>query len=107
MVEFLDTYLDDEGPPPPEGYPPNVRGIVIIVILLLSLVISMSFGAIRIYTKAFITRALGWDDCKSLERTMRTSQMTDCHIVDTCIITMVELLLPADSGRADIEWRTS
>ena len=67
MVEFLDTYPDDLGPPPPDGVGPNVRGIVFIVILLFSFVISTTFGGIRIYTKAFITRALGWDDRKSCE----------------------------------------
>lgn len=107
MVDFLDTYPEDIGPPPPEGYSPNVRGIVFIVILLLSFLIATSFGGIRIYTKAFITRALGWDDCKFHEGTMRISRMTDGHGVDTCIITMVDLLRPADSDRAEIGCRTS
>lgn len=64
MVDFLDEYVEEYGPPPPEGYSTNVRGIVYIVILILSLVIATSFGGIRVYTKAFITHALGWDDCK-------------------------------------------
>lgn len=67
MVDVLDTYPDAFDPPPPEGVGPNGRGIVFIIILLFSFVISTIFGGIRIYTKAFITRALGWDDRKSCE----------------------------------------
>lgn len=67
MGEFLDTWIEDFGPPPPEGVPPNVRGIVFIVILILALVISTAFASMRIYTKTFITHALGWDDRKSCE----------------------------------------
>lgn len=71
MVDFLDTYPEPLTPPPPGGVAPNDRGTAFIVIVLLTFVIAMTFGGIRIYTKAFITRALGWDDCTSRDGSMR------------------------------------
>ena len=75
MAEWLDTYVDAE---PPAGITPtfdkpNVRGIIFIVVCLLLFTMSTFFGGIRLYTKAFITRAIAWDDCKNvLERNVRS-----------------------------------
>lgn len=68
MAEFLDTYVHIDSPsnvlPNPDA--PNVRGIIFIVFCLLLFTTSTTFGGIRVYTKALITRAIGWDDCKNL-----------------------------------------
>lgn len=65
MAEWLDTYNEVE---PPSGITPNfdkpnTRGIAFIVVCLLLFTISTIFCGMRVYTKAFITRAVGWDDC--------------------------------------------
>lgn len=74
MAEWLDTYVDEE---PPSGitptFGPNVRGIAFIVVCLLLFTISTMFAGIRLYTKALVTRAMGWDDCENLlERHVRS-----------------------------------
>lgn len=55
-------------PPPPAGVTPNfdkrnINGLILIVISLVMMLLAMTFTIIRIYTKAILTRALGWDDC--------------------------------------------
>ena len=54
--------------PPPAGVTPNfdkhnVNGLIFIVISLVMVLLALTFTIIRIYTKAILTRALGWDDC--------------------------------------------
>lgn len=65
MTDFLDTKWDRVVIPPgvtPDYHKPNTRGILFIVLCLLLFTISTTFGAMRVYTKAFITHAMGWDD---------------------------------------------
>ena len=68
MTAWLDTYIEWEVPPGLTANfdKPNARGIVFIVLCLFLLICSTTFGGIRVYTKAFITRAMGWDDCEIL-----------------------------------------
>ena len=68
MANFLDTYAPVHPPPNvlPNPDAPNPRGIIFIVICLLLFTISIIFVGVRLYTKAFITRAIGWDDCENL-----------------------------------------
>ena len=68
MTSFLDQYADL--PPPPPGYTadfhrPNHNVAIFIFVSLLGLVLAITFVAMRFYTKAKLTRSIGWDDCKS------------------------------------------
>lgn len=67
MVEWLDVFFEMDLPPgvTRDYDTPNVRGITFIVICISFFMISTTFGGIRIYTKAIITRAMGWDDCEN------------------------------------------
>ena len=65
---FLDTF--PEPIPPPEGIEanfdaPNTNGTVYIVIAVIGMLLATLFTLVRIYTKAILTRSLGWDDCKA------------------------------------------
>lgn len=51
----------------PNYYGPNVNGTVYIVVTVIGLVLATTMTLIRLYTKAFIKRHLGWDDCKHLD----------------------------------------
>ena len=67
---WLDTYYEED---PPPGYTrdynsPNVRGTATIAIYPILFLLATVSGGVRIYTKAFITRALGWDDCKNMSK---------------------------------------
>lgn len=64
---FLDTIPDPL--PPPEGIEanydaPNTNGTTFIIIAVIGILLATLFTAVRIYTKAVLTRSLGWDDCK-------------------------------------------
>ena len=53
--------------PPPAGVTPNynkhnVNSPIFIVISLAMMLLALTFTIIRTYTKAILTRALGWDD---------------------------------------------
>lgn len=65
--DFLDTIT--EPIPPPEGIEanfdgPNSNGTAYIVIAVIGILLATFFTAVRIYTKAILTRSLGWDDCE-------------------------------------------
>lgn len=67
MTSFLDQYAD--APPPPPGYTAdfhrtNHNAAIFIVVSLVGLVLAVAFVAMRIYTKAILTRSMGWDDCR-------------------------------------------
>lgn len=58
---------------PPDGVTPdfnspNPLGALYIAIATCLLIISTMFVAMRLYTKIFLTRSPGWDDCKMLSR---------------------------------------
>lgn len=64
------SYYDQYRPPspPPPGVTadvggPNPLGVFYIVISIFLLVLATAFVAMRFYTKAVLTRAMGWDDC--------------------------------------------
>ena len=55
---------------PPPGVLPcphcsNGNGGLLIAITVIGMVIALVCTMIRMYTKAFLTRAMGWDDCMS------------------------------------------
>ena len=57
--------------PPPPGITanfnaPNVNGTGYIVVTIFGLVFATILTLMRLYTKAFIKRRLGWEDCKFL-----------------------------------------
>lgn len=71
MSESLKAFLDSipETLPPPEGIEvnydaPNTNGTAYIVIAVIGIFLATLFTVVRIYTKAILTRSLGWDDCK-------------------------------------------
>lgn len=98
MAVFPDTYPDPYMDPPPgvgaDFDIPNHRGTAFIVVCILFFILATAFGGIRVYTKAFITRAMGWDDGKHLGVLIAESRKTDRFVVVTCILTMVGLLPP-------------
>lgn len=57
--------------PPPGVTPnfdaPNPNGTALIVVSIIAIVCTTTVVAARLYTKAFLTRALGWDDCRCFE----------------------------------------
>lgn len=54
-------------PPPGEVSnfinPPSI-GNAIIIVQVVFLTLMLGFVALRIYTRGFLNRSLGWDDCK-------------------------------------------
>lgn len=50
----------------PNYYAPNVNGTAYIVVTIIGLILATIMTLIRLYTKAFIKRYWGWDDCKYL-----------------------------------------
>ena len=43
---------------------PSTQQRTIVIVCVVTPIFSSLFVAIRIWTKGFITRAIGWDDCK-------------------------------------------
>ena len=43
---------------------PSTQQQAIVTVCIVSSIVSCLFVAIRIWTRAFITHSLGWDDCK-------------------------------------------
>ena len=91
MTDFLDTYNVSDPPPgvTANWNSPNARGIVLLVICFLLFLFSTLFGGIRIYTKAFITRALGLDDGENLAEPAAKVHKLIIIFVVTCVCTMV------------------
>lgn len=78
--------------PPPPGVTPNFTNPLsnqnkIIDVNIAGLVFVLVFFAMRIYTRTFITRSLGWDDCK-FRPLAQCAQPSD-QTLDTCIIAFV------------------
>lgn len=58
---------------PPPGVTPNFInppsiGNTIIVVNVVFLTLMLGFVILRIYTKGVLTRSLGWDDCKQIDK---------------------------------------
>lgn len=54
---------------PPAGVTPNFidphsMGDTIIIVNVVFLGLMLGFVALRIYTKGFLSRSVGWDDCE-------------------------------------------
>ena len=65
-TEYRASIIDPDPPPPGvetnfDG--PNTYGNFYIFCAIFGFVLSTVFTAMRLYTKGFMTRALGWDDC--------------------------------------------
>ena len=80
-----------EPPPPPAGLKanydgPNSAGMFYIAFTVFFYFFTFSFTAMRVYTKAFLTRSLGWDDCTSMLTPMSTKTNPGS---DTCVIAAV------------------
>lgn len=65
-----DMDLDIAIIPPPPGVAsnfdnPESRAYETVIVFTIYLIFMMSIFLLRIYSNVFITRSLGWDDCKS------------------------------------------
>ena len=63
---FLASTLAPGAPPPgvtPNFHGPNTNGTVFIVISILGLIPTTMITATRLWTKGYLIRTLGWDDC--------------------------------------------
>ena len=66
----VDMDLNAAVEPPPPGVTsnfdnPESRAYETVIVFTIYLTIMMSIFLLRIYSKVFVTRSLGWDDCKS------------------------------------------
>ena len=43
------------------------RGPAIVIVAIISPIISGFFVALRVYTRVFLVKAMGWDDCEVLK----------------------------------------
>lgn len=71
MSSSLESFLDTrpEPVPPPPGIEadlnaPNTNGTAYIIVAVIGISFATVFAVVRVYTKAILTRSLGWDDCK-------------------------------------------
>ena len=63
----MDPNTPMAAPPPgviPNFVNPDSRGGETIVTVTICLALMVPFFVMRIYSRAFVTRSLGWDDCK-------------------------------------------
>lgn len=71
MSSSLESFLDTrpEPLPPPPGIEadlnaPNTNGTAYIIVAVIGIFLATVFAVVRVYTKAILTRSLGWDDRK-------------------------------------------
>ena len=67
----------------PDNVPSRAHGIIVAAIVCS--IFSTLFVAVRIWTRAFVNRAVGWDDCISPCLPLNEDQLTDyrcsCHYI--------------------------
>lgn len=66
MESFLDTRPEPLPPPPgieADLNAPNTNGTAYIIVAVIGIFFATVFVVVRLYTKAILTRSLGWDDC--------------------------------------------
>ena len=66
---------------------PSSQQHTIVIVCIVSPIISSIFVAIRLWTKSFITRSVGWDDCKLLCLCFLVASLTG--VVDATLGTFV------------------
>ena len=70
---------------------PSTQQQAIVIVCIVSPIVSSLFVAIRIWTRAFVTHAVGWDDCKLA--TLACLLMGRSHLIDIALITLVNTFL--------------
>lgn len=64
----MDPYKIPLASPPPGVIPnyanPESRAYETIIVVTISLSLMFPFFLLRVYSRVFITRSIGWDDCK-------------------------------------------
>lgn len=96
-----------EPPPPPPGIKanyngPNSAGMFYIAFTVIAYLLSFTFTATRVYTKTFLTRSLGWDDCTSMltPMSMKTNPGSDTCVTAAVLRKMNRAWTQANWGSA-------
>lgn len=87
--------------PPPPGVTsnftnPESKGYESIITTTICLSLVAPVFALRLYSKAFVTRSFGWDDCKSIRARpfLKGISPTDrFNYIDTCALGVVKTYL--------------
>lgn len=66
---------------------PSSQQHAIVVVCIVSPIVSSLFVAIRVWTRAFVSSSIGWDDCKLPRLRLLVASLS--HVKDTALVTWV------------------